>query len=83
MKLPQLIEETIRYAMLESLDDIRLTCRRIERDLQVFGSELSPYFHELNAQLDQLCERIEGHKFGNQGNQDKAGGQEPPAPPAE
>jgi hypothetical protein len=83
MNMLQLLDKMIHQHIAVSLSELQLELLTIERDLQVLGSQFGPDLHELNAQLDQFRKRVEHYAFDDQDKNDKAGGQEPPATPAE
>lgn len=60
------------HAHLRAVDRARYLLSAVERDLEVFSSELCPDLHEINAQLDKFSERIQ-HYALDQKSQENAG----------
>lgn len=83
MNLSHEDEEEIRLSVQRIFLETQILLVRVERDLKMLSSEFRPYLHEADAQLDQIRERIKHHELGHQRDNDKAGGQVPPATPAE
>ena len=52
----------------------------VQSDLQVLGSEFSPDLHQLNTQLDALCQKMQQHDLDDQSNDNGAPAEKPGAP---
>lgn len=58
------------HAHLRAVDRARYLLSAVERDLEVFSSELCPDLHEINAQLDKFSERIQHYALNQQSEAD-------------